>query len=122
MVSNFNRNIDLWDYDFETDILFFRDNSLKYHSSIDLGDLMIEMEKNGPMGVELLNAATHFGISKIQLKTIQNINATIRISETDITATIEIFIKSRNANVPKVSTLYGVNDINLQPGLTAMVC
>jgi uncharacterized protein YuzE len=123
MIEKYSRGIDLWEYDFETDTLFFRDCSLKYHSSIDLGDLMIEVDENGmPIGMELLDASTNFGISKIKLRNIKSIKSTVNISDTNIEVTIKVLVEIRNAKVEKVSVSQGVNDINLQPGQTAMAC
>jgi uncharacterized protein YuzE len=121
-MSDISRNIDIWNYDIETDILFFRDNSLKYHSSIDLGDLIVELDENDmPMGMELLNASLNFNIPKIILRNIKNVSAEINTTEKMIEVKIKISVVSRNANIEKVSVSSGINDINLQPGQTALV-
>lgn len=118
-----SRHADVWKYDFETDIIFFRDKSLKYHTSIDLGDLIVDLAEDGtPIGVELLDASKHFNVSKMVLKNVENLKADIFVSETEIKVTLKAFVKLRNATVEKVSVSSGVNDINLQPSQTAMVC
>jgi uncharacterized protein YuzE len=122
-MKKISRNIDVWDYDLETDILFFRHKSLKYHSSIDMGDMIIDIATNGdPIGVELLNASKKFGVSKITLRGIKGMDADINVSKTDIKVTLKVFVTIRNAQVEKVSVAHGINDINLQTGQTAMVC
>ncbi|WP_164888511.1 DUF2283 domain-containing protein [Methanosarcina sp. MSH10X1] len=121
-MSDFKREINLWNYDAETDILFFRDNRIKYHSSILLGDLIVELdETETPMGMELLNASVNFRISKTVLRNIKKISAEVDISKEEIKVKMKIFVISRNARIEKVSTAFGINDINLQPVQTAMV-
>lgn len=122
-MNKLTRNIDIWKYDLETDILFFRDKSFKYHSSMDMGDLFIEMDEDGlPIGVELLNASTNFGVPKSVLNDIKGLKANISASESNIKVTITISVMFRNAKVQKVSISQGINDINLQPGQFAMAC
>lgn len=121
-MNDIERDITLWNYDIETDILFFRDNKLKYHSSIILDDLIVELDENEvPMGMELLNASLNFNVPKITLRSIQNLSAEINTTEKEIKVKIKISFISRNTNVEKISVSSGVNDINLQPGQTAMV-
>jgi uncharacterized protein YuzE len=122
-MDKISRHIDIWKYDFETDILFFRDKSLEYHSSIDMGDLIIDMGVDGiPIGVELLNASKNFTVPKVLLRDIDSLKAEINISKTDIEVIIKVFVIIRNTRVEKISVSYGVNDINLQAGQTAMIC
>jgi uncharacterized protein YuzE len=118
-----SRHVDIWKYDFETDIIFFRDKSLKYHTSIDLGDLIVDLAEDGtPIGVELLDASKNFNVSKIVMKNVVNLKADIFVSEKEIKVTLKAFVKLRNATVEKISVSSGVNDINLQPSQTAIVC
>lgn len=79
-------------------------------------------EDGTPIGVELLDASKNFKVSKVVMKGIEGFNANIDISETEIKVTITAFVKLRNTKVEKVSVSHGVNDINLQPGQTAMTC
>ena len=118
-----HRYIDVWNYDFETDILFFRDKTQKYYSSIDMGDLILDLGVDGsPIGVELLNASQNFSVSKIILSGITGFKSLVTISKTDIEVTITVFVKIRNTKVEKVSISHGINDLNLQAGQTAMAC
>lgn len=117
------RYIDFWNYDLETDIFFFRDKSQKYHSSIEIGDLVLDLGIDGsPIGVELLNASKNFGVSKLLLSGITSFKSLVTISETDIEVTITVSATFRNANVEKVSISRGINDMNLQAGQIAMAC
>ena len=118
-----HRYIDVWKYDFETDTLFFRDKTQKYHSSLDMGDLILDLGIDGsPIGVELLNASKNFGVSKIILSGITSFKSLVTISKTDIEVAITVFVKIRNTKVEKVSVSHGINDLNLQAGQTAMAC
>jgi uncharacterized protein YuzE len=122
-VTHIIKHIDNWGYDFETDTFFITDKNVKYHSSVDMGDLFLELDDNGYLiGMELINASINFGIPKIKLHNIKNINADVKITETDITASINISVIYRNSKVEKVSISRSVNDMNLQPAQTAMVC
>ncbi|MDQ1252444.1 MAG: hypothetical protein QG646_1565 [Euryarchaeota archaeon] len=112
------------DYDFENDSLFFNNNKSKFDISIDLGDLIVDIGEDGvPIGVELLNASKHLKVSKIALRNdIKVVEANVEISEKEIEVKISVFVESRNKLTEAVSILYGLNDVNLQPGQTALVC
>lgn len=115
--------VDICKYDFETDILFFRDSQMQYHSSIDIDDLIIDLSEDGtPVGAELLNASKNFGVSKFVMNGTERFKAHIEISETDIEVTIKIFVRMRNARVQKDRVVHGVNDVNIQPSQTVLAC
>jgi uncharacterized protein YuzE len=111
------------DYDFENDSLFFNNNKSKFDISIDLGDLIVDIGEDGvPIGVELLNASKHLNVSKIALRNdIKVVEANVEISEKEIEVKISVFVDIRNKLTEAVSVLYGLNDVNLQPGQTALV-
>ena len=122
-MSNYNRHINVFDYDFDNDSLLFRDESFKYHSSIDMGDLILDIGEDGsPIGMELLNASKNFGVRRISLRCIKDIKASINVSDEVIEVKISVYVEKRNNTVEKVSVSHGVNDINLQAGETAMAC
>jgi uncharacterized protein YuzE len=112
------------DYDFENDNLFFNNRKSNFDISIDLGDVIIDIGEDGvPIGVELLNASKHLNVSKIVLRNdIKVVEANIEISEKEIEVKISVFVEIRNKRTEMVSVLCGVNDINLQPSQTAVVC
>jgi uncharacterized protein YuzE len=111
------------DYDFENDSLFFNNRKSKFDISIDLGDVIIDIGENGvPIGVELLNASKHLRVSKMILRNIKVVEANVEISEKEIEVKISVFVEIRNKYTEAVSILCGVNDINLQPSQTAVVC
>ena len=122
-MSQINRHIDVLDYDFETDSLLFRDKSSKYQSSLDMGDLILDIGEDGyPIGVELLDASKNFGVRKVALMNLKSIKASIKISEKEIEVKINLYVEMRNTKVEKVSVSRGINDLNLQAGRTAMAC
>lgn len=118
-----SRKIDVWGYDFETDTLFFRDKKIKYHSSLDIGDLILDIgDDESPIGVELLNASKNFGANKVILMSIKDLKVDINISKDAIEVKITVYVESRNAKVEKVVVSHGINDVNLRAGQTAMAC
>lgn len=120
-MSKYNRHINVFDYDFDNDSLLFRDESFKYHSSIDMGDLILDIGEDGsPIGMELLNASKNFGVRKIYLRDIKDIKASINVSDEVIEVKISVYVEKRNNTVEKVSVSHGLNDLNLQAGETAM--
>jgi len=122
-MADFYRHIDIMSYDFETDTFYFRDKRTKYHSSIDLGDLILDMGEDGcPIGVELLNASKNFGVNKAVMATVKGMKSDIHISREHIEVKIKVFIISRSAEIEKVSVSRGINDVNLRAGQTAMAC
>lgn len=123
MNKHYQKN-DVLGYDFENDSIFFGNNSSKYDVSIDLGDLILDIGEDGiPIGVELINASKHLGVPKLALRNnLKFVEANIEISDKEIEVKISVFVEIRSKSTEKVSVLHGVNDVNLQPGQTALVC
>lgn len=118
--SNY-RPIDVWDYDFQNDSLIFHSRGLKYKSSIDLGNIILDLGEDGtPIGAEILDASEVFGVPKASLKEPIKFSAIIKISEETIEITVSIVVISRNRSVEKVAASRGVNDVNLPVGQVAM--
>ncbi|MGB9929828.1 MAG: DUF2283 domain-containing protein [Methanosarcina sp.] len=118
--SNY-RSIDVWDYDFQNDSLFFHSSGIKYKSSIDLGDIILDLgEDCTPIGAEILDASEVLGVPKASLKEPIKFSAVIKISEETIEIIVSIVVISRNRNVEKIAASQGVNDINLPVGQVVM--
>src|SRR5665647_2321633 len=68
--SNFRQiTIDHSDYDFENDSFFFNHGGVQLESSIDLGNLIIDMGVDGsPIGFEILHASKMFNVPKSKIK------------------------------------------------------
>lgn len=115
--------IDVFDYDFESDSLLFNNQNIDYESSVDLGDIILDIGVNGiPVGAEMLHASKLFGVSKIALKNCQNLKAEISISKDTIKVEITISVLSRSRMIEKVVASQGINDINVPSAQIAMAC
>jgi uncharacterized protein YuzE len=113
---------DFYDYDFENDSLFFNRNSVQLESSIDLGNIILDIGVDGsPIGFEILHASKMFGVQKSVIQNFQNMNAKIKITKDTIEIKITITVLLRNRKTPKIAISQGINDINLQPTQMAMV-
>jgi hypothetical protein len=124
MESTESRPIDVFDYDFYNDSLFFSyKGGAKYESSIDLGDIILDFGEDGfPIGAEILNASELFNVTKSALKNIIKFGAEFSISEKDIKVTFNISVLLRNQQVERVAASQGVNDINIPAAQIAMAC
>lgn len=113
---------DFYDYDFENDSLFFNRNEVRLESSIDLGNIILDMGVDGsPVGFEILHASKMFNVPKSVIQNFQNMQAEITITEETIEIKLTITVLLRNRKTPKVAVSHGINDINLQPAQMAMV-
>jgi len=122
--SNFRQiTIDHSDYDFENDSFFFNHGGVQLESSIDLGNLIIDMGVDGsPIGFEILHASKMFNVPKSKIKNFYTINAKFVITEEIIEVTLTLTILERNRKTPKIAISQGINDMNLPPAQIAMVC
>lgn len=113
---------DFYDYDFENDSLFFNRKGVQLESSIDLGNVILDIGVDGsPVGFEILHASKMFNVSKFTIKNFHNINAGIFITEETIEVTLILTVVLRNGEIPKIAISQGINDINLPPAQMAMV-
>lgn len=113
---------DFYDYDFDNDSLFFNRNSVQLESSIDLGNIILDIGVDGsPVGFEILHASKMFNVPKSVIQNFHNMDAEIRITKETIEIKITITVLLRNRKTPKIAISQGINDINLQPAQMAMV-
>lgn len=113
---------DFYDYDFDNDSLFFNRNSVQLESSIDLGNIILDIGVDGsPVGFEILHASKMFNVPKSVIQNFHNMDAEIRITKETIEIKITITVLLRNRETPKIAISHGINDINLQPAQMAMV-
>src|SRR5665811_2230454 len=84
--SNFLKiTADSYDYDFENDSLFVIRKGVQLESSIDLGNVILDMGVDGtPVGFEILHASKVFKIPKSQIKNFHHIKAEYVITEKTI--------------------------------------
>ena len=113
---------DFCDYDFENDSLFFNRNGVQLESSIDLGNIILDMGVDGsPIGFEILHASKMFNVPKAVIQNFDGMNAEILITKETIEIKITVTVSLRNRKTPKIAISQGINDINLQPAQIAMV-
>lgn len=115
--------IDILDYDLENDSLFFNYQGIPYESSIDLGNIILDIGEDGsPVGFEILHASKLFNLPKSAIKNFQNFKAEISISEKMIEIKFTISIILRNHKTERIAASQGINDINVPSAEVAMVC
>lgn len=113
---------DYYDYDIENDSLFFNRSDVQLESSIDLGNIILDMGVDGsPVGFEILHASKMFNVPKYVIQNFHSMNAEISITKETIEIKITISVSLRNRETPKIAISQGINDINLQPARMAMV-
>jgi uncharacterized protein YuzE len=115
--------IDVIDYDFENDSLLFNHQGTQYESSIDLGDIILDIGVDGlPVGLEILHASKIFNVQKSAIKNFQKFRAEILISEQTIEIKYAISMILRNHKTEKIAVSRGINDVNVPSAQIAMVC
>lgn len=115
--------IDIFDYDFENDSLFFNYKGIEYESSIDIDDIILDLGVDGsPVGAEILHASKLFNVPKTAIKHLKNFKADISISEKTIEIKFTIHTILRNHETEKVVASHGVNDENIPSIQIAMAC
>ena len=113
---------DYYDYDIENDSLFFNRSDVQLESSIDLGNIILDMGVDGsPVGFEILHASKMFNVPKYVIQNFHSMNAEIHVTKETIEIKITISVSLRNRETPKMAISQGINDINLQPAQMAMV-
>ena len=122
--SNFLKiTADSYDYDFENDSLFVIRKGVQLESSIDLGNVILDMGVDGtPVGFEILHASKVFKIPKSQIKNFHHINAEYVITEKTIEVKFTITVDVRNYKTPKIAISQGINDMDLPPAQISMSC
>ena len=115
--------IDIFDYDFENDSLFFNYKGVEYESSIDIDNIILDLGVDGsPVGAEILHASKLFKVPKTAIKNLKNFKAEISISEKTIEIKFTIHTVLRNRETEKVVASHGVNDENIPSIQIAMAC
>ncbi|PIN88740.1 hypothetical protein COU61_03645, partial [Candidatus Pacearchaeota archaeon CG10_big_fil_rev_8_21_14_0_10_35_13] len=71
------RQIKTIDYDSDNDIFFISDGE-KVKASLDIGDFILDVSHDNLIcGVEIMDASENLGISKENLRTVQNIKMSV---------------------------------------------
>ncbi|MEK6893062.1 MAG: DUF2283 domain-containing protein [Nanoarchaeota archaeon] len=95
------------DYDSENDIFFISDGE-KVKASLDIGDFVLDVShENLICGVEIIDASENLGISKDNLKFIQNIKMSVTYKTNNVFILLMMTFKKedKEVNVPIPLTL-----------------
>jgi len=122
MEDNSN-SIDVFDYDFDNDSLLFNNQSVEYESSIDLGNIILDMGVDGtPIGAEILHASKLFKVPKSALRDYHSFRAVIHISKDTIEINLTLTVFMRNHMTERTAISQVTNDVNIPSSQVALVC
>lgn len=103
-----------YNYDVQSDSIFFYGSDKKYRSSIDLDGVILDVsEDNYIMGIEILDVSEKFNVSKMDLSNIKHFEANIEISKENIKITMELRLYKRNGLINRSLDTLGLNSMNL---------
>lgn len=106
--------VNKYDYDVQSDSIFFYGSDKKYRSSIDLDGVILDVsEDNYIMGIEILGVSEKFNVSKMDLSNIKHFEANIEISKENIKITMEMRLYKRNGLINRSLDSLGLNSMNL---------
>lgn len=87
-------------YDYKHDILFFKIKDRDYQSSLELGDVILDMDKEGyPTGVQIFNASDIFKIDKPTLRSIQKWKFHIKLEKNIVTLQLMFIMVKENKQI-----------------------
>jgi len=101
------RQIKTIDYDSDNDIFFISDGE-KVKASLDIGDFILDVSHDNLIcGVEIMDASENLGISKENLRTVQNIKMSVTYKTNNVYVLLAITFKEKGkeVNVPIPLTL-----------------
>lgn len=103
-----------YDYDIQSDSIFFYGSDKKYRSSIDLDGIILDVsEDDYIMGIEILDASEKFNVSKMDFSNIKHFEANIEISKENIKISMEMRLYKRNSLINRCLDTLGLNSMNL---------
>lgn len=90
------------DYDFDEDILFFKIKNRDYEKSIEIENFVIDFDKEGFIaGIQVFDASRLLGVSKKQLKTLNDWQLEAKIEENRLFFNLKFQVKEENKIVEK---------------------
>ncbi len=106
----------IMDYDFQNDIFYSRPARRAYSHSEQVGDFVIDFDKdNSIIGLELFNASKYFSKSKLFMKKVFFHSVNIVISKDIINIKIDVLSKQRNKEQNSILNLEKLNEFALEP-------
>ena len=96
----------------------------EYNESIDLDDVILDIEKNGKIvGIEILDASKMFKVDKYDLlKNLIKFEEVIKITKDVIKLNMKLEVLKRNKEIVKESTVKGLNYTGLNEGEMEIAC
>ncbi len=90
------------DYDYESDILFFKIKNREYETSLDMGRFSVDFDNEKfVVGIQIFDASEFFGVSKILLRSIKKWGLQIDVAENKLEIRLMFQIVSRNKVIEK---------------------
>ena len=109
------------DYDYKYDILFFKVKGRQYLKSIELGNLIIDLDSEKFLnGIQVLEASKFLGLEREKLREILTWNFVGRIEDNKIEVRLAFQVKSRNLIIEKNSII--IQNINDDLPNSQIVC
>jgi uncharacterized protein YuzE len=98
-----------WDYDFSSDILFFKVKNREYSYSVELKSLVIDVDESSCIcGLQIFNASRFFDVEKVALKQMSSWKLEASIEQNTIEVRLVFNVIQRNKTIEK-------NPILIQP-------
>jgi uncharacterized protein YuzE len=98
-----------WDYDYRYDTLFFKVKDRKYRNSLEMGNLVVDIDsENFVVGLQIFSASKFLGIPKLHLREDVQFQLNAKIDKGIIQVSLAFNIKIRNHIIQK-------NPIFVQP-------
>lgn len=90
------------DYDYKQDILFFKAKGREYAKSIELDNIVIDIDSKGFItGIQIFEASKFLGLEKKDLMKIPKWNFTVNVGEGKIEIRLVFQIQARNKIIEK---------------------
>lgn len=90
------------DYDYESDILFFKVKNREYETSLDMGRFSVDFDtEKYVVGIQIFDASEFFGVSKILLRSIKKWGLQIDVAENKLEIRLMFQIVLRNKVIEK---------------------
>jgi uncharacterized protein YuzE len=100
--------------------LFYSENK-KYKSSIDLDGIILDIsEDNYIMSIEILDASEKFNVSKLDIRNIKHLDATIVISKENIKVSLKMEMSKRNKLIDSCLDAVTINSMNIPASTQAI--
>ncbi len=102
-----NRHLDArgkgeYSYDYKNDILLFKIKDREYKLSLDFGNLIVDIDKEGFItGLRIFDASQIFKLSKLALKDVKQFEFNTKVEEKVITIQLRFMSMLRNKSLVK---------------------